>query len=196
MPQTSAGTANRRLLETHRKVFAIHEQRQLILTNTSEERLRDTTISLYTNDGVILALILSTISTDMVTPIQDSIFGQSTAFPAALVPLVSCIGLYACVAGISYTLHITGELNGAPDAKAWLQEMGPMRSIAIPVLAANTSLWMFLISQCLRIALTSPSWIGAVVIVMTPVLALGLSALGAKPTKAKLVQLQQLQGHT
>ena len=41
----------------------VSKQRELILAGTPEERLRESTTSLYLNNGVILALIISTIRT-------------------------------------------------------------------------------------------------------------------------------------
>jgi hypothetical protein len=69
---------------TKPKGLGVNEQWRLFLEHTPEQRLRDSTSSLYMNDAVILALIISTIQTDAVDPITEGIFGMPQRFQQIL----------------------------------------------------------------------------------------------------------------
>ena len=182
--------------------MSISEQWQLIINGTDEQRLRDSTINLYLNDGVILALILSLVSLDRVdAPHENNVFamakGNAVVEPAGdVLQLLGMLAVFTGAIGLLYTLHTAGELNGVPDAKKWLIEMGPFRAVAVCVLCANASIWLFLVSSVIRVSLMSTAWVGIIAFSLLPLGIILAVKLAVSPTTAKLRQLSDLQRDT
>lgn len=132
---------------------------------------------------------VQSIPTDRIDSPNDSgLFAGAGENVADVALLIADLALLVGVIGLLYTLHTAGEFNGSPDAVKWLREMGPFKA-SVPVLAANSCVWLFLLSTAFRIALEGSRWVGITAFCLLPIAIVTVAGLAKAPTNAKPSQL-------
>eukprot|EP00959_Pyramimonas_sp_CCMP1952_P060065 1255064-Pyramimonas_sp.AAC.1 len=157
-------------------------------TPTPESELRRIIEALYTNDAIILALILSSISRDVPSEHSANVFGDVSSVFVDVAVVGSTVVTWVCVIGLLYLLHALGEIHGTLNMVEYVRTLG-IRVFAIPVIFANLSLWIFLIDAMVRVALVNNVPVGIIALSLVPLGGFLVFKLGVAASNTKYQQL-------